>query len=162
VIAGRWLGSARPLQEKLSGMFAVGSLAVVAGLMWHWSFPINKGLWTSSYVLFSGGMACLTLATITWIVDANGVTKWAQPLVVYGMNPMVAFVGSGVMARTIYSLWKVEYEGKVVSVQSAVYQSVYASWLEPRNASLAFAITFVLLWYGILWVLWRRRLFLKV
>jgi predicted acyltransferase len=66
------------------------------------------------------------------------------------------------MARTIYSLWKVEYAGKSVSVQSAVYQSVYASWLEPRNASLAFAITFVLLWYGILWVLWRRRLFLKV
>jgi predicted acyltransferase len=78
------------------------------------------------------------------------------------MNPMVAFVGSGMMARTIGSLWKVEYGGKVVSAQSAVYQSFYASWLEPRNASLAFAISFVLLWYGILWVLWRRRIFLKV
>jgi predicted acyltransferase len=162
VITGRWIGSARPLQEKLSGMFAVGALGLVAGLMWHWSFPINKGLWTSSYVVFAAGMACVTLATITWIIDVNGVTWWARPLVIYGMNPMVAFVGSGLMARTIYSLWKVEYGGKMVSAQSAVYQSFYASWLEPKNASLAFAITFVLLWYGILWVLWRRRLFLKV
>jgi predicted acyltransferase len=162
VIAGRWLGSTKPLQERLAGMLAVGALAMMVGLMWHWSFPINKGLWTSSYVLFTAGAASVTLATITWIIDANRVTWWTGPLVVYGMNPMVAFLGSGMMARTIYSLWKVEYGGKLISVQSAVYQSVFASWLEPRNASLAFALTFVLLWYGILRLLWSRKLILKV
>ena len=162
VLAGRWIGSTRPLFERLSGLFAAGALAMVAGLMWHWSFPINKGLWTSSYVLFTGGMAAVSLATFTWIIDAKGVPWWTRPLVIYGMNPMVAFVGSGMMARTIYSLWKVEYGGKLVSVQSATYQSVFASWLEPHNASLAFAVSFVLLWYGILWVLWRQKLFLKV
>lgn len=162
VLTGRWLGSNRSLPERLSGLFAAGCLAIVAGLMWHWSFPINKGIWTSSYVLFTGGMAAVSIATISWLIDANGVTWWTRPFVIYGMNPMVAFVGSGMMARTIYSLWKVEYGGKVVSVQSAVYQAGYASWLEPRNASLAFAVSFVLLWYGILWVLWRRKLFFKV
>ncbi len=162
VIAGRWIGSDRALADRLAGLFAAGAIAIVAGLMWHWSFPINKGIWTSSYVLFTAGMACVTLATITWIIDANGVTRWAQPLVIYGMNPMVAFVGSGMMARTIYSLWKVEYGDRVVSVQSAVYQGLFASWLEPKAASLAFALSFVLLWYGILRALWRRKLFLKV
>ena len=162
VMAGRWLGSDRPLSERLSGMFAAGALGMLVGLMWHWSFPINKSLWTSSYVIFTAGMACVTLATITWITDVHRVTSWTQPLVIYGMNPMIAFVGSGMMARTIYTLWKVEYGGKMVAVQSVVYQTVFASWLEPENASLAFTLSFVLLWYGILWILWRRKIILKV
>jgi predicted acyltransferase len=162
VMTGRWIGSARPLSERLSGLLAVGAIAMMVGLMWHWSFPINKGLWTSSYVLFTAGAASVTLATITWIIDANGVTWWGGPFVVYGMNPMVAFLGSGVMARVIGSLWKIEYDGAVVPVKNAIYSSAFASWLDPHNASLAFAFSFVLLWYGILWVLWRRRLILKV
>ena len=162
VFAGRWLGTPRPLAERLNGLFAAGALAMMAGLMWNWSFPINKSLWTSSYVLFTAGLASVALATITWITDARGVTWWTRPLVIYGMNPMIAFVGSGMMARTIYSLWTVDLGGEQVSIQTAIYRTVFASWLDPRDASLAFAISFVLLWYGILWVLWRRRIFLKV
>ena len=162
VMAGRWIGSDRPLAERLNGLFAAGALAMGAGLMWHWSFPINKSLWTSSYVLFTAGMACVTLGTISWITDVFRVTKWTQPFVIYGMNPMVAFVGSGMLARTIYSLGKVNVDGREVSVQAAVYHSLFASWLEPRNASLAFAVSYVVLWYGILWLLWRRKLILKV
>ena len=130
--------------------------------MWHWSFPINKGLWTSSYVVFTAGMAAVSIATITWIIDVQRVTWWTRPLVIYGVNPIVAFVGSGLMARIIYSLWKVEVDGKQVSVQAVVYKTVFASWLEPRNASLAFALCFVLFWYALLAVLYRRNLILKV
>ena len=163
VLCGRWIAlKERPLVERLNGMFAVGALLMMIGLMWHWSFPINKGLWTSSYVVFTAGMAAVSIATITWIIDVQGVTWWTRPLVIYGVNPIVAFVGSGLMARIIYSLWKVEFDGKQVSVQAVVYKSVFASWLEPRNASLAFAICFVLFWYAILAVLYRRNLILKV
>ena len=56
-LAGRWIGERRPLTERLAGLSAAGALAMMAGLMWHWSFPINKSLWTSSYVLFTAGMA---------------------------------------------------------------------------------------------------------
>ena len=163
VLCGRWIAlKERPLVERLNGMFAVGALLMMVGLMWHWSFPINKGLWTSSYVVFTAGMAAVSIATITWIIDVQGVTWWTRPLVIYGVNPIVAFVGSGLMARIIYSLWKVEFDGKQVSVQAVVYKSVFASWLEPRNASLAFALCFVLFWYAILAVLYRRNLILKV
>ncbi|MHB1071033.1 MAG: DUF5009 domain-containing protein, partial [Gemmatimonadaceae bacterium] len=116
----------------------------------------------SSYVVFTAGMAAVSIATITWIIDVQGVTWWTRPLVIYGVNPIVAFVGSGLMARIIYSLWKVEVDGKQVSVQAVVYKTVFASWLEPRTASLAFAICFVLFWYAILAVLYRRNLILKV
>ena len=163
VIAGTWIARKdRSLLDRISGLFAAGALAMVVGLMWNWSFPINKNLWTSSYVVFTAGMAAVSLATIMWLVDYNDVKWWTKPFVVFGVNPIVAFVGSGVMARLIYTLWHVNYQGKSVAVQDAIYQSVFLTWLPPRVASLAFALTFVLLWYGILLVLHRRKIFLKV
>jgi len=161
-LAGQWIATKRPLAERLNGMFAAGALGMMGGLMWNWSFPINKSIWTSSYVLFSAGMAIVAIATIMWIVDVHQVKRWTKPFVIYGMNPMVAFVGSGVMARCIYSIFKVNYGGKPIALQSAIYQAAFASWLEPVNASLAFALTFVLFWFGILYVLYRKRIFFKV
>ena len=135
---------------------------MVAGLVWHWAFPINKNLWTSSYAVFTAGMASLTLATTMWMVDMRDRRGWTRPFVIYGMNPLIAFVGSGVMARIIYSIIKVEYDGARVSLQAAIFQSAFASWLSPVNASLAFALAFVALWLGILWILHRRQIFLTV
>jgi predicted acyltransferase len=163
VIAGRWIALRdKPLLERIAGLFAAGSLGMVLGLMWNWSFPINKNLWTSSYVIFTAGMACVSIATIMWIVDHYGVKWWTKPFVVFGVNPIVAFVGSGVLARLIYTLWHVNYNGASVSIQNAIYQILFASWLPPRVASLGFALMFVLLWYGILLVLYKRNIILKV
>jgi predicted acyltransferase len=162
ILAGRWISMKRPLTERLNGMFAVGALAMMAGLMWNWSFPINKSIWTSSYVLFCAGMASVALATVMWIVDVQQIRGWVKPFVVYGLNPMVAFVGSGVLARCIYSIFTVQYGGRSVALQTAMYEAAFASWLSPVNASLAFAITFVLLWYGVLYVLYRKQIFFKV
>ncbi|MEA2763339.1 MAG: hypothetical protein QOD47_2623 [Gemmatimonadaceae bacterium] len=163
VLTGRWIAQRdKQLLERVVGIFAAGSIGMMFGLMWNWSFPINKNLWTSSYVIFTAGMACVALATIMWIVDYCNVKWWTKPFVVFGVNPIVAFVGSGVLARLIYTLWHVSYNGKVVAVQDAIYQIVFLPWLPPRVASLAFAISFVLLWYGILTVLYRRNIILKV
>jgi predicted acyltransferase len=163
VIAGRWIvQKEKPLLERISGMFAVGAIGMMIGLMWNWAFPINKNLWTSSYVIFTAGMACVAIATIMWIVDYCNVKWWTKPFVIYGVNPIVAFVGSGVLARLIYTLWHVSYQGHSVAIQDAIYQIVFLPWLPPRVASLAFAISFVVLWFGILTVLYRRNIVLKV
>jgi predicted acyltransferase len=162
VIAGRWIAQPRPLAERLNGLFAAGALGMMVGLMWGWSFPINKSIWTSSYVLFTAGMACVTLATIMWIVDVHGWRRWTRFFVIYGMNPIVAFVGSGILARLLYSILKVDYDGRRVSVVEAIYRTLVSWGLEPVNASLAFALSFVLLWFLILWLLYRRQIFLKV
>lgn len=161
-LCGRWLDTRRDLMDRLVGMFAVGALGMVAGLMWHWVFPINKSLWTSSYVLFTAGMGTIVLATCIWVVDVLGMRKWTMPAVVFGMNPLIAFLGSGMMARGIYTLITVDVGGDRIPIQRVIYERGFASWLEPRNASLLFAITFVLLWALLLWVLFRKRIFLKV
>jgi predicted acyltransferase len=161
-LAGRWIGERRALPERLAGLFAAGALGMAVGLMWNWVFPINKSLWTSSYTVFAAGVAAVSLATIMWIVDYQKVRGWTRFFVVYGLNPTIAFVGSGVMARCIYSIFNVTYGGKRISLQAGIYQSLFASWLDPINASLAFAIAFVLFWYVILYVLYRRNIILKV
>ncbi len=161
-LAGQWIAQRRPLSERLAGMSAVGSIAMMVGLMWHWVFPINKSLWTSSYVVFTAGMAALSLSTIMWIVDFQKIRGWTKPFVVYGINPIIAFIGSGVMARLIYSIIKVDSGGRRIPLQAWLYQTFFASWLSPENASLAFALAFVLFWYGILYVLYRKNIILKV
>jgi len=161
--AGRWIGQREHgLSERLNGLFAAGALAMMFGLMWHWVFPINKSLWTSSYVLFTGGMAAVALATIMWLVDVHRYSGWTKPFVIYGVNPMLAFLGSGLMARMIYSILKVTVDGRPVALQKAIYDVAFASWLAPKNASLAFALAFVGLWLAILWVAWRRNFIFKV
>jgi predicted acyltransferase len=162
VFAGRWIASPRPLMERIAALFAVGALGMVAGLIWNWGFPINKNLWTSSYVLFTAGMACVTIATCIWLIDVQRIKGWTKPFVVFGMNPILAFVGSGMMARLMGSIIKVEHDGRSVSLQRAIYESSFASWLSPMNASLLYAVCFVLLWFAVLGVLYRKKVFLKV
>ncbi len=161
-LAGRWIGTRRPLTERLAGLFAAGALAMMLGLMWHWVFPINKSLWTSSYTLFAAGLACVSLATVMWIVDFQKWRAWTKFFVVYGLNPMMAFVGSGVLARCIYSIFKVTKDGKRMSLQAGIYETLFTPWLSPINASLAFAVTFVLFWYAILYYMYKRNIIFKV
>ncbi len=160
--AGRWIAAPKPIHERLNGMFAVGAMLLLVGLMWHWVFPINKSLWTSSYVAFTGGMALVTLATSMWVIDVQGIRRWTTFFVIYGTNPMIAFLGSGLMARLTVTLLKVQTADGPESVQWVIYQSVFAPILEPRVASLGYAVTFVGIWFVILWALWRRKIFLKV
>jgi predicted acyltransferase len=161
-VAGWWLGQQRALPERVNGLFAAGALTMMVGLMWNWVFPINKGIWTSSYTAFTAGLACVSIATIMWMVDIQGWRRWTKPFVIYGMNPMVAFVGSGVLARLIYSILKVDYNGQQISLQAGIYRSLFESWLSPVNASLAFALAFVLFFFGILAFLHRRNIVFKV
>lgn len=163
VLGGYWLGrTGRPIGDRLAGLFAVGSLLMVLGLMWNWVFPINKNLWTSSYVLFTAGMGAAALGTCIWLIDVLALRRWTTPLVVFGVNPLLAFIGSGMMARLIYSVIQVPFRGEKVPVQRVIYETGFASWLAPRNASLLFAVTFVLFWVGLLWILYRRRVYLRV
>jgi predicted acyltransferase len=162
VLAGRWIAVDRPLEHRLNAMFAAGCLGMVLGMIWNWGFPINKSIWTSSYVVFTAGMACVSIATIMWIFDVHGIKRWTNFFVIYGTNPLIAFMGSGLVARLIYSVFFVRYHGERMPLESAIYQSLFASWLTPVNASLAFALCFVALWFGILLVLYRRKIFLKV
>jgi predicted acyltransferase len=152
LLAGRWLRSPRGAETKVWGLLAGGAAAIAAGLVWGLGFPINKNLWTSSYALFTGGLAAAVLAVFYDLADRRGLRRWSRPLVVFGRNAILLFVGSGLLARTLGWLgWK-----------QPLYQSAFASWLPPYPASLAFAIANLAFWYAVLWLLDRKQIYLHV
>jgi predicted acyltransferase len=157
VLTGQWLRTEKSRPEKAAGMFVVGAVCVAIGWSWNAFFPINKALWTSSYVLFSGGLALQFLALCYWIIDIHGYRKWAKPFEVFGLNAIALYVVADIIAVTLGVVKVGE-----VPLGSWIYDHVFASWASPVNASLAFAICFVLVCYVLMWILYRRRIFLKV
>lgn len=161
-LAGSWLRSERDADRKAAGLLAAGLVLTLAGLLWSRSFPINKNLWTSSYVLFTAGMAAYLFGLVYWIADARGHRAWARPFAAYGRNAILVFVASGLLLKTLL-LIKVQTEGGAwVSVQSYAYQALFGSWLRPYPASLAHAATHVLGWGVVAWLLDRRRIYFTV
>src|SRR6476660_6185530 len=147
VLTGHWLRSERTRWDKVVGMFVAGAVCLVLGWAWNPFFPINKALWTSSYVLFTAGLALQLLALCYWLIDIKGYRRWAWPFEVFGVNALALFVGSGLMVK-LMGLFK---------VQGWIFRNLFLSWAAPINASLAYAIAFILLWLFWMWLLYRKR-----
>jgi predicted acyltransferase len=156
LLAGEWLRTDRDGARKTWGLLAAGLVLLLLGLLWGRSFPINKSLWTSSYVLFTGGMAAYLVGLVYWIADVRGHAAWPRPFVVYGRNAILVFVASGLLARTL-GVIKVG-DG---SLQAWLQAALFASWLPPYPASLAWALANVVLWFAVLWELDRRGIYWK-
>ena len=161
VLAGRWLGATKSLGDRLNGLFAAGALRTVAGLAWGAVFPINKNLWTSSYVLFTAGAACTTLATIAWLVDVRRRSRWTGPFVAFGLNPITAYVGAELTAVLLDSTIKLRVAGRLQSVHVLTHDAL-ATWLPAPIASFGYSLLFVFGWYLVLRVMQRRRIVLKI
>ncbi|HEV2829184.1 MAG TPA: DUF5009 domain-containing protein [Pyrinomonadaceae bacterium] len=162
VLTGHGLRSKKSAYEKVAGLFVVGAICVAVGWAWNSFFPINKALWTSSYVLFTGGLALQFLALCYWFIDIKGYRRWAKPFEIFGVNAIALYVGAGLMAELLGLIKVTGPDGSKVSLGSWIYENLLASWASPVNASLAFAIAFVLVWLGLMWILYRRKIFIKV
>ncbi len=143
---------------RLAGWSAAG---VAAGLLWGLWFPINKNLWTSSYVLFSGGAAGVLLTLSLWAIDRRGLKRWSMPFVVYGRNPIAVFVGSGLLTKMLLR-WRLPADDGTISAYSWIYRNIFASWAGPLNGSLLFALAHVAFWLTVAWVLYRNRIIIKI
>lgn len=162
VLTGHLLHSKKTKEEITGWMFVIGWIAIIVGLFWHIVFPINKSLWTSSYVVFTSGAALQFLGFCYWLIDVKGIKKWAKPAIIYGMNSIAVFVLSGLVAKTMIYTKLAQPDGSEISVWSWVYKNLFVSWADPINASLAFAITNILFWLGMMAILYRKRIFIKI
>ncbi len=146
---------------KIAWLFSVGTLAVIAGLSWDLIFPINKSLWTSSYVLYSGGLATIGLALSYWLIDVEKYNRFTTPFVVYGVNAITVFFVSGILPRTL-NLIKIQTETGEVGALSLFYKTFFVPYFSPINASLAYAIVFILFFYVILFWMYKKNIIIKV
>jgi len=157
-LVGEFLRGAASLRHKLRGLALAGVAGVAAGYAWHPFFPISKPLWTSSYVLFTAGAACLLLALCWWLIEMRGWRAWSRPFLWLGSNAIVAYALSTFVAK-LGSIIKVP---NGITVQTWAYEHWFAPLAQPKNASLAFALCYVALWTLLAWALYRKKIFVKV
>lgn len=151
-----------PESVKVAWIFALGCIIIILGLLWHLIFPINKALWTSSYVLYTGGLAMLGLALCYWLIDVQSYKQWTKPFVVYGVNALAAFFFSTLVAKLLNLPLIYNENGMLISTKSYLYQLIFASHLSAFDASLAMGCTYILVWLLILWVMYVKKVIIKI
>ena len=162
VFTGYWLRSERAPLEKVSGMFIAANACLVLGVVLNIWLPINKNLWTSSYVVFMAGMALHFLGLCYWTIDIKEYKKWAHVFVVYGSNAIVAFVTLSAFGKT-FAMWTIrQADGGEPSLKAIIYNRALAPWAGDYFGSLLFPIAMIIIWYGFLLVLYKKKIFLKV
>ncbi|HOW70563.1 MAG TPA: DUF5009 domain-containing protein [Phycisphaerae bacterium] len=164
VLTGGWLRGRRDDRDKLIGLFFAANLLIVAGLWMGHSVPINKKIWTSSYVLLAGGIAMHMLAMCHWLIEVKGWRRWSWPFLVFGTNAILVFFASGILGRILGFF---SFGLDAPSMKAWIYQHWFAAHFPatgsgPYTASLAFALAYGALWLVLMIPLYRKRLFLKV
>ena len=173
VVTGLVLASDRDATTKVTILVSAGVALTATGQLVGLTFPINKNLWTSSYVLFTSGLASILLALCYWLVDIRlrGAAASARqvrlqralmrPFIVMGTNALVLFVVSGWLVKTLLLVKVTEPTGQPVTLYRWIYAHIFEPLASPKNASLMFAIAALILLYALLEFMYRRRWFVR-
>ena len=162
VLAGYVFRSTKSPEEKVNTFFVWGCVLTVAGTVGDIWFPINKNLWSPSYVLFTGGMALFFLAFCYYVIDVRQSRRWVMPFRVFGTNAIFAYCFAAILSTLLYTISWADAAGRSVTAQEWIFQTLFSTWLSPFNASVGFAILFVLISWGVTYVLYAKKIFLKV
>ena len=162
VLAGQWLRTDHSREEKTAWMFVFGSFFLLAGVIMDIWFPINKNLWTSSYVIFMAGWALVCFSVFYWLIDVKGHVKWARPFVIYGMNAIAVYVLSDILEVLLVLITFTGPDGSPLTLKALLYNNVFAAFFSPVHASTLFAAAFVLVMYFVAWTMWKRKWFFRV
>jgi len=161
-LAGEQIRRPQGLNHRLIGLVITGFLLTGLGLNLALVEPVNKQLWTVSYAILTSGLATLLLTACLWFIDGLGWKRGTQPAVIFGRNPLVVFVGSGITARLLYLIKVTGADGRQMSLKQAIYQGGFEPLAGPLNGSLLYALTFLGLWMIILWWMDHRNIHIKV
>lgn len=121
VFSGLWLQSEKESYEKVTGMFAIGNLMVVIGVIGDMWFPINKYLWTSSYVIFMGGMALNFLAFYYYVIEIKNIRWWTKPFMVFDTNAIASFFLSSLFSKILTLVKVTDFDGKVIALKAYIF-----------------------------------------
>ena len=163
-LTAQWLRRKGPEPAaKVAWLFVAGGGLILLGLCWAPWFPINKALWSSPYVLYTGGLAMAGLAALYWICDVQGYRAWTRPALVYGVNAILVFCLSALLSRT-FGLFQLALPGgKTGGLKEWLYEWGIAPYFaDPRTASLVGAATLIVIWYFILSWMYKKGVVLKV
>jgi predicted acyltransferase len=159
MIAAFWLRSARSPRVRVVGILLAAIVLLAGGLIWDVSFPINKKLWTSSYVLLAGGWSLFGLAISYYLFDIRKVpARWKTSALVFGMNAISAYVLSELLSSSLAAI----SVSPVQSLQQWIYLTVFHPIINPAFGSLIYSVCFVFVCWVPMYVLYRKKIFLKL
>lgn len=144
-LTGAWLLSTYSHKQKLTGLSIAGFFALLTGWLWGLWFPINKTLWTSSYVLWTGGFALIILAWCYWLIDIKSWKKWSKPFEVFGINAMLAYVLHVVFLKIQALIRLARPDGSPGNLRLFITDHAFG-WTSLQRASLLYACSYTLLW----------------
>ena len=159
VLTAGWLRTSRSMQQKCAGLLGSGVVLILLGELWNPWFPINKKLWTSSYVLFAAGCSLVLWAGCMWLTEIKGWRRgWTGFWLVFGMNAIAAYVLSEMLSALLWTI----HLGPHMSLSLWIYNHLFAPIHPPGVASLLYSIAFTLVCWLPMAFLYRKRIFLKV
>jgi predicted acyltransferase len=136
-------------------------ILIVAGQVCNIWLPINKNLWTDSYTLFMGGLSFVMFAGFLWLVDGRGWQRGVKPFVIFGANAIVMYMTSEFGSQALSAIRWTDGAHRV-TLKGWLYRNVFAGLASPYNASLMYAIAYVLVIYLLAWFMYRRRWFVRI
>ncbi|WP_234736653.1 acyltransferase family protein [Tellurirhabdus bombi] len=168
ILAGTLLRSNQSAAEKIAWLFTAGCLSLIGAYIWNLTFPINKSLWTSSFVLLTSGLGAQGLALCYWLIDVQAANRpnyqrWFTVFVAFGANAITVFFLSGLIPRLLNMIKVTQPDGAETGAKEWMYKTFFVPYFEsPYNASLAGALAFILIWTGILYWMYQKKIIIKV
>jgi predicted acyltransferase len=157
MLIGRLILSVQDRQQKLVLLFFSGFMMLIAGELWSYIFPLNKNLWTSSFVLYTGGLATMGLAASMLIIDIWGYTDWTKLGRVYGANAITSYVLAGMLTLVFYDdIWW------GISLSRSFMEGMTEIGVDAKLASFLYAILYMLIIYIPAYILYRKKIFIKL
>ncbi len=161
-LTGLWLQTKNNDYKKLVGLLGFGAILILLGLGWDLLFPINKKIWTSSYVLYTSGIALTCLGLLYWVVDVLKYKSWIKPFMYFGMNALIIYTLSGILADTFNHIKWSDGADATMNIKTWLHENLFLSWLSPKGASLGYAILNVLILLSVAWWMYVKKIFVKV
>lgn len=155
-------GDASRKRRSVAYLGVAGVAGLVAGLIWNRWFPINKQIWTSSYVLFTGGVALLILAFCIWRIEIQTRGAWLRGFEVFGVNGIIAYVLPILDLKIQNRIPVLNPDGTAGNLRLLITRHLFEGWTSLPMASLLYALAHTLLWFFLLRALYRRRIFIKI
>ena len=160
-LVGTMIKTAEDHKDNTQRMAVLGGLVLFFVLWWGFVFPLNKQLWTSSYVLYTSGIATVVLAGLIWLVDVKGLKTWTKPFVIFGANAIFLYAASGIWAKILLKI-RFELDGKMISGYGYLYRTVFQPFAGDLNGSFLFALFHVFMFWLILAWMYRKKIFIKI
>jgi len=152
------LNKSKSHSDKLKFFIVVGFISLIAGYLWSLIFPLNKALWTSSFVLVTGGFASLIFAAIYYVADVLGHSSWGRPAIIFGSNAITVYFLSGLIARIFGMVELANGE----SIHANLYNFLSSIVTIPKMSSMIYAIFVIVFYYFVALIMYKKKIFIKV